>query len=147
MRTDRILPESIASVRETSQPNICLKILNFETGTSNFILRPGQILPIDELDDEKLKTVYCFMKALKAHYAIDVKSYFLKKVLLLEENVEMAKDPANDEVQLLYSFLRHPLLKKEFEMCIDYRAWGEKLNDNKNGIKTDVYYTVPNVKE
>ena len=133
MRTDRILPESIALVRETSQPNICLKILNFETGTSNFKLRPGQILPIDELDDEKLRTVDCFMKALKVHYAIDVKSYFLKKVLLLEENVEMAKDPANHEVQL------HPLLKKEFELCIDYKAWGEKLNDNKKGIKTDVY--------
>ena len=65
LKTDRILPESMPLVKDTAKPYICLKILSFEGTRGNFILRPGQILEMDQLQDERLKTVYCCMKALK----------------------------------------------------------------------------------
>ena len=127
LKTDRILPESIALVKETAKPYICLKILNFEAGESNFILRPGQILEIDELQDPRLKTVYCYMKALKGHFEAEVKSYFLKKVLLLPNHLQMAKNPSKDEIDLLFQFLSHPSLKMAFEDKIDYQKWERNL--------------------
>ena len=128
LKTDQILPESMANVKEASKSHVCLKILNFEAGQSNFILRPGQILDVEELADERLKTVYCNMKALKAHFKADVKSYFLKKVLLLPENLEMARDSTQNPEQLLFQFFSHPSLKKVFETHIDYDRWEELAN-------------------
>ena len=75
LNTDQIFPESQAFGKEASKSQVCLKVLNFEAHKANFILRPGQILDINELEDERLKTVYCHMKALKAHFEADVKSY------------------------------------------------------------------------
>ena len=137
LKTDRILPESIALVGDTRKPYICMKIINFEADQSNFILRPGQILDIAELKNEMLKTVYILMKALKDHYKADVKSYFLKKVLLLPDHLAMAKSEAStnqqgqtesgelhkEELQLLFRCLSHPTLKVVFEKHIDYVKW------------------------
>ena len=141
LKTDRILPESIALVGDTSKPYICMKIINFEADQSNFILRPGQILEIAELQDEMLKTVYILMKALKDHFKADVKSYFLKKVLLLPDHLAMAKSEAStnqqgqtesgelhkEELQLLFRCLSHPTLKVVFEKHIDYVKWKNNI--------------------
>ena len=144
LKTNRILPESIALIKDTAKPYICMKILNFESGQPNFILRPGQILEIDELQDERLKRVYIWMKALKDHFTAEVKSYFLKKVLLLPANLAKLpkkKDPrqegngprmesiwpSKEECKLLFHCLSHPTLKVVFEEHIDYPRWEKGL--------------------
>ena len=128
LKTDRILPESIALVKDSAKPFICLKILSFEGTSGNFILRPGQILENDQLQDTTLKTVYCHMKALKDHFRVNIKSYILKKVVLLPGNLEKAKDNTQDEYQLLFHYLSHPSLKTEFEKHINYPKWKSAIN-------------------
>ena len=134
LKTNRILPESIALIKDTAKPYICMKILNFDSREPNFILRPGQILEIDELQDERLKTVYIWMKALKDHFRAEVKSYFLKKVLLLpahmaklskeeDQRQEESNRSSEEELKLLFLCLSHPTLKVVFEKYIDYTNW------------------------
>ena len=146
MSTDRILPESLALIVETEKPYICMKVLNFNVGTTNFILRPGQILAIDELKDEKLKAVYCYMKGLKTHFDAKVKSYFLKKVLLLEENLEFCRKVENDQMECLFQVLNYPMLRKVFEKHIDYESWSQKIDQAKDD-KYQSHFSIPVVSE
>ena len=141
-KVDHILPEAMDAVQPIENPLICLKILNFGAGVHNFILRPGHILAVNELNEPFLKDVYCMMKALKAHFAASLKSYSLKNVILSKEYVDLSEEDTSSRIDVLFEALQHPLLKVEFEKYIDYDAWEQKIQDAMSA-GDDSHYLVP----
>ena len=141
-KVDHILPEAMDAVQPIKNPLICLKILNFGAGVPNFILRPGQILAVNELNKPFLKDIYCMMKALKAHFAASLKSYSLKNVILSKEYVDLSEEDTSSRIDVLFEALQHPLLKVEFEKYIDYDAWEQKIREARSA-GDDRHYLVP----
>ena len=140
MRTDRILPEGFDSLTLPQEALVGMKILHFENDQDCFILRPGQSLEMDKLEIPDLKRVYCYIKVLRDILKVTgVKSYMIKKILLLPEFYESASR-AYDEVELLYLALSHPLLYAKFSSYIRFDRWNNKIvHAKRNGQQQEGY--------
>ena len=82
---------------------------------------------MDQLEISDLNRVYCYIKVLRDILKVTgVKSYMIKKILLLPEFYESASK-AYDEVELLYLALSHPLLYAKFSRIIKFDPWYNKI--------------------
>ena len=154
VRTDCLLPEAQSSPNLPEDGYVAFKVLHVSSDEDTFILRPGQTLAMENLQNEKLKKTYCYLKALKTIMGVGYSSYQLKKVLLLEDFSRQAQT-AEDAIQLLFVALNHPHLKPGFHghvfkdsdgnNCkIDYEFWQDIMDENaSNQEKNDVYYMIP----
>ena len=129
VRSDGLLAEVLGSPPSNEDGFTAMKLLHAESDQDNYILRPGQKLAMDELKEPKLKTSYCYHKALKTIMTLDLSSFSLKKVLLLEDFTRQART-AKDDVEILFAASNHAHLKsffenKEFEGKVDYWRRGK----------------------
>ena len=117
---------------------------------------------MEELEDPKLKKVYCMIKVLKVALPVKIESYVVKKLLLLPDFLAYAKS-AVDEFQILFWALTHPYLRRHFlgedetarkiygssasqgeeRFCIDEAAWRDHLerNEHQLRVKDGLSYT------
>ena len=118
VRSDTLLPEALSSPKKPKDGYISMKLLHARSDQDCFILRPGQTLAMKNLRNPKLKMTYCFLKALKSLMEVDLSSYSIKKVLLLEEFGERTKE-AKDAFELLFIALSHPHLMPSFQKVFE----------------------------
>ena len=157
VRSDCMLPESLSNPILPKDGTIALKLLHTESDNDVFILRPRQMLAMKNLKDKKLKLTYSYLKALKGIMKVDISSYSIKKVLLLEEFTQQAKTSA-DSSHLLYLAVSHPHLKKYFcshrfettneagDMVwseIDLNKWKAQFDENMEGRNPEEARFVP----
>ena len=153
-KSSQILPEAMSAQKEQEQSRpkrrikekepkatLAVKVLHYGSCSPNFLLRPGQVLQLDQLEDPQLKRVYCTVKIIKAYIGAEMTSYLLKKTMLLPDFVLQAKN-ARDEFEVLYLTMTHPHLKKYFESkvfevkhygkrVIDFELWEKKIEEAK----------------
>ena len=99
--------------------DVVLKILDYNTG--NYFVRPGQ--PMWEIfANDRLKTVYTRIKALKTILNADISNYIVKKMLLTPEYAELDRH-VRGEGTLLYHVMNRPSLRIHLESTIDYETW------------------------
>ena len=145
---DRILPESFvkqASKDEASGPtcDVAIKILNFDR-SMNYIIRPGQVMHINEFDEhKKLKKVYIHAKAMKDMMDVDIKSYMIKKVILLDEMKEaiLKEDVLLDEA--LFLALYHSELRNAYKEKVRFKSWENKIERRKRLGSIDIDQEIP----
>ena len=136
---DRLLPESFASSLEkdtTGTFDVAIKILNYGE-SNNIIIRPGQNLEVaNEFDSEEqgelLRNVYTHAKALREVLRLNIKSYFLKKILLQDETKKVIKASRRLDEGLLI-LLSHQEVKKSFKGDIDFNHWERNIEQQKKG--------------
>ena len=103
-------------------------------------------MAMKNLHEPKLKKTYCYLKALKSLMGVEISSYQLKKVLLLEEFSQLAGTAA-DATHLVYLALTHHHLHStlhghEFEddkgrrVEIDFDKWKRRVD---NGLERESY--------
>ncbi len=146
MEKDRILPESFQNMLEKQHKNkirktydVAMKLLNYGS-QNNFIIRPGQIKDDRQAKSEQhhpelkieqiVNEVYITIKGLKSILCVDVDSYFIKKVVRLEEVTRMILDQDAAKMGLprkVFDVLDLPELRGYFENVIDFKGWQEKL--------------------
>ena len=78
IKRDRIL--SGDSGESSGNTYVCLKMLNFGPG-ENYVIRPSQVMPLENLRDPCLKRVYCLIKVFKD--ILKVGEYFSRQRCLL----------------------------------------------------------------
>ena len=127
----KILSEELGFLKKISNPQITMKVLNFEPESSNYILRPSQPLDVGKLKNKRRKEIYCMMKALKSHFEADVSSYNLKRVLLLPDHDKLVEDETKDKIEVLLELMKYPMIQEEFQRFIDYDAWKALIVDGK----------------
>lgn len=111
VKCDDILPEAINS--QSKEGFTSLKLLHARSDEHMFILRPRQSLDMQNLNNPMLKRTYCLLKGLKCLMDVELSSYSIKKVLLLEDFTRQA-GTATDSTHLLYLAISHPHLKPFF---------------------------------
>ena len=144
VKSDTLLPEVLGSPTIPDDGYISMKVLHAQSDEDIFILRPGQTLAMKNLQEPKLKKTYCYLKALKSIMKVDLTSYSLKKVLLLEDFAQKTLT-ARNAVELLHAALNHPHLRPYFHghafeakdwdgkivtWEIDFDGWKSSLEDN-----------------
>ena len=134
VKSDALLPEVLGNPTLPKDGYTAMKLLHAESDEDLFILRPGQTLAMQNLQEPKLKRTYCYLKALKSLMQVKISSYELKKVLLLEEFSQLA-GTAQNATHLLYLALNHHHLHSTFRKHafkargmwmsweIDFDAW------------------------
>ena len=137
VKSDTLLPEVLGNPNLPEDGYTAMKLLQADSDNDLFILRPGQTLAMQNLQEPKLKKTYCYLKALKSLMGVEISSYQLKKVLLLEEFSQLA-GTATDATHLLYLALTHHHLHSafhghEFEASgerrkIDFDAWKRSVD-------------------
>ena len=85
VKSDTLLPEVLGSPTRPKDGYTAMKLLHTDSDKDLFILRPGQTLAMENLQEPKLKKTYCYLKALKNIMKVSISSYSLKKVLLLRD--------------------------------------------------------------
>ena len=142
--SDALLPEVLGAPILPKEGYISMKLLHTLSDDDMFILRPGQPLAMKNLQNPKLKKTYCYLKSLKSLMKLELTSYSLKKVLLLEDFTQQAVR-VKDAVELLYAAVNHPYLKEFFtfsfvteegEWKIDFPKW-EFIIDMNRAPKQD----------
>ena len=122
VKSDTLLPEVLGNPNLPKDGYTAMKLLQADSDNDLFILRPGQTLAMHNLQEPKLKKTYCYLKALKSLMGVDLSSYQLKKVLLLEEFSQLAGTAA-DATHLLYLALTHHHLHSTFHKnCLLYTS-------------------------
>ncbi len=140
IKSDRILPESFQETQNEKAKDdvfeVGLKLLHYGS-ENNYVIRPAQMLRVVDFSGYPTlcKEVYCIMKYLKTVLKVDVKSYFLKKVVLRKEIVQMAEKSKRVE-KPLFEAMTYPAVKKVFESKVDYKQW--KKNMDKAKVRTNV---------
>ncbi len=130
---DRLLPEDFDKNlrREEGIFNVGVKLLNYEEGFSNAIIRPGQVTNIKV--HGKLKEIYTRLKAVKDLLKISgAQSYVIKKTILMDEMREALNDPQMDMDEAMLLVLSHPELKRNFSKKIDFEQWSRLVEKRKN---------------
>ena len=160
VKSDCVFPEAMTS--QSKEAFTSLKLLHARNNKHMFILRPRQSLAMTNLQDPKLKRTYCFLKALKSLMNVDLSSFSIKRVLLLEDFTQQAQT-AHDSIHLLFLAISYPHLKpyfigKIFEWeretwkgrikmrgQIDFARWSEVMEDNKpfTGVRSCEYNWIP----
>ena len=155
--TDCLLPETLSSPKLPIDGYIALKLLHVESDTDNFILRPGQTMAMENLEHEKVKLAYCFLKALRTTMGVNLSSYQLKKIILLRDLTCQAQT-VPDVIRLVFVALNHPHLKAVFQghkfknrhdphsiqFVIDYAKWQSELDKyTSKRTKDGSYYWIP----
>lgn len=139
VKSDGLLPEVLGSAFAEKEGFTAMKLLHAQSDEDMFILRPGQKLAMNELQEPKLKRSYCYQKALKTIMKLDLSSFSLKKVLLLEDFTRQARSSV-DDVEILFAACNHPHLKSSFQdkvfedgeerkLKINFPAWQRKMDD------------------
>ena len=122
---DRMLPEQFQESLENAEGeakvfDACFKLLNYGA-RDNFIVRPAQQMELQQFKRADLKAVYCSVKCLKDLLGIDIKSYFIKKVIL--SRLFIHQESRLYQRQILHNVLSYPEIKRSFEIRVDYDAW------------------------
>lgn len=131
IRNDRILPEHFEELNEVKNEKqvfeVGLKLLHYGS-ENNYIVRPAQILNIVDFSGypKGIKDVYCNMKYIKTALNVDIKSYFMKKVLIRNEFVARVESGGR-EIDHLFEAMSYPEIRKAFEKRIDYDRWREQM--------------------
>ena len=83
----------------------------------------------------KLFQVYVYIKAMKSLLSVKgVKSYFVKKILLREDFMLLAKSDKVFVDELLYQAMMHPYLRFPFVKAgVDFAKWRMELEGMKGG--------------
>ena len=134
-KRDIILPEEFKSQAKSSNKRnirqICIKILNYGN-VDNCIIRPAQEMTVQDFQsNEILQQAYLHIKALNTVLGVGAKSYMVKKVLLLQDNKNLAVRGSVMSAEqkrilwqnLVFVVLNHKDLKKYFAKKIDYDRW------------------------
>ena len=144
---DIIQPEAFSmQSTEICESFVGLKLLNYGDD-SNFIIQPAQEMEVQDFQtNEILHEAYIHLKALNTVLDVGVKSYMLKKILLLpdfkktswkriEDNALWGQTYEDERMmrecwqELVYDVTHHPDLRPRFEKKIDFRRW-QKRSDN-----------------
>ncbi len=124
IKRDRILPEDFKKQSEIEVPmTIGMKLLHYGD-ENNFIIRPAQRMQIETFfKNEKMKKLYCYLKGIKSALKVNVSSYFIKKVLMLEKfQKEMNKyDKFHND--MIRKALTDTVLKRYFDSKINFEKW------------------------
>ena len=156
VKSDVLLPEVLGNPKLPEDGYTAMKLLQADSDHDLFILRPGQSLAMQNLQQPKLKRTYCYLKALKSLMGVDLSSYQLKKVLLLEEFSQLA-GTAVDATHLLYLALTHHHLHSAFHKQafntktmkipreIDFDAWKKAVDEHEeaSGGKDPICTGIP----
>ncbi len=131
LETDGILPESFAKVlaeEEDATSTVAFKLLNYGE-KDNFIIRSGQKLR-ELYVHPQLRPIYVRLKSLNRLVRAGVGSYFIKKVLSLENVIAQLQLQRKDAMAMserLFVALSHPELRQHFEGKVNFLAWKEEL--------------------
>ena len=141
---DRLLPDEFEALlqgnkTESNFIEVGIKLLHHGP-TNNCIIRPAQIMQIQNefIDNPVMRLIYCYMKCLKHILEVDIKSYFLKKVLLRNEfksNIELHLQSANAQAKpvflngTLFDVMSFPDIRVKFESKIDFKKWNQSLDE------------------
>ena len=126
---DRILPEWFDKERKGGEKPIVvgMKFLNFGPGEDCILVKPGQVLQVQQLQDyPNLLRSYCIIKAFKDALGVGLKSYMLKKLLLREE-IKQSSETSNSNA-IVRRLMSLNGIKEHFEELIDFEEW-EKLDN------------------
>ena len=133
-KRDIILPEAFITQENKEKPvRVAVKLLNY-ADDHNYIIRPAQVMAVhDFMSKDILRQAYLHIKALNVVLGSSVKSYMVKKILLLPEfkHFEIAekqqhlRDKQKTKIwqQLVFDVMQHYELKKHFQTKIDYALW------------------------
>jgi hypothetical protein len=120
MQRDIMLPEAFQDNTKEGVQWVAIKLLHYGP-KHNYMIRPGQEMEITTVFDEhpRIKRTYCQMKLVKDIYNVNVKSFFIKKVILRKEFIELSKNKNISDENLLYEAISHHDLKSKFEEKIN----------------------------
>ena len=123
LSTDRVLRELGDDVSK-----ILIKMCNVGDD-KNYMVQAGQHLKGDKFRSERLKSVFCQVKALKQMLGVSgFSNYLLKKILAGDEFVKIEEETSGDNL-LLFKVLTHQSIKNYFSGHIDfvkYEAYSSK---------------------
>ena len=147
VQRDRILPESylkfLDSDANTGTCDVAMKLLNYDKET-NFIIRPGQVMHVNQFDrNVKLKDIYVHAKVMKTVLKLDVKSYLMKKVILLDTMVEKLLKPEVWLDEAIFMVLSHPELKTEFAKRVQFNKWSDAIQERKKTGSREIVPEIP----
>ncbi len=112
-----------------------IKLLNYGK-THNFIIHPAQRMQIETFNtDPKMKYLFCVIKYLKTVLKVDLSSYFIKKVILLETFREAMEQYEQFEWVMVKLALTETVLKPYFENLIDFDRWKPEKRDKRIPLK------------
>ena len=108
---------------------VAMKAINYEDegALGNFIIEPGQSTGLENMDDERLRGCYTFLKYLVKRLDIGMKSYVLKKLVFNDEmvsfNATFSKDDSFCRSKLLLAVLSQLECRRIFEHSgVDFSA-------------------------
>ena len=114
LSTDRVLRELGDEVSK-----ILIKMCNVGED-KNYMVQAGQHLKGDKFRSERLKSVFCQVKALKQMLGVSgFSNYLLKKILAADEFVQIEEDTRGDN-HLLFKVLTHRSIRNYFLGHIDF---------------------------
>ena len=123
LSTDRVLHELGDDVKK-----ILIKMCNVGED-KNYMVQAGQHLKGVKFRSERLKSVFCKVKALKQMLGVTgLSNYLLKKILASDEFVKLEEDTTGDN-HLLFKVLTHQSIRNYFSGQIDflkYEAYSSK---------------------
>ena len=118
---DLELGDSDVSLKNLTQ--VTLKVVNCYKD-KNYFVKPGQILGGKKFQNKGMRKVYCYLKALKKILAIDVSSFWIKKMLMSRHFSEIANGWGEDLPEyILYDVLNSTEFKHHFSEAIEFATY------------------------
>ncbi len=137
-----MLPEAFEALLQSDSSifDITMKILHYGP-YNNSIIRPGQILDVKTFSagDAKLKGVYLGAKTMVKLLGRDIKSYLLKKIILLDDMKRtLLEDKDASMAECLFKVLGHQEIRKRLEedsvgkSLPDFEDWARRIAEKKH---------------
>ena len=137
-----MLPEAFDALlqSDTDVFDVTMKILHYGPYNNN-IIRPGQILDVKTFntDDARLKGVYLCAKTMVKLLGRDIKSYLLKKIILLDDMKRtLLEDKDASMAECLFKVLGHQEIRKRLEedsagkSLPDFEDWARRIAEKKH---------------
>ena len=105
---------------------VLLKLMNSQKENS-YMVKAGQHLGCDKFQSDRLKKIFCLIKVVKQSLGVDtIKHYLLKKILAMEEFINLDQETESDN-ELLYKVLSSSHLKHHFDKHIDFDKYGKNF--------------------
>ena len=124
--SDRILPEHFAS-DDPTKVSCGVKLFSYSNEEQHFVIKPGQILkPVSHFQEyPHLQRVYIILKAIKEIFALDIKSFWIKKALLKEDVKYLARhlETKQPVLELFYKVANINEFKQRYQSVLDYKEY------------------------